>query len=557
MRVDLDNLEQIDGIDEGSEDFATLFNAMNKEDDSALDGGLQEAQIVKITDETVLVDIGQKSEGRLHISEISNENGDLFFNIGDKIVVFVTRRGERFDVSYKKAISLQKNKEKIAELGENYKNAVVEGVISKKVKSGIFVDDNGFEYFIPRSQASSKEDVGKKIKACIIKVNEDSGRIIASRKKYFDVANELQLASAERFLSSPDPLRGVVKHVENFGLFVSVDGVEGLVHFTEITHKGPVKPSKFYQEGDEVFVKAIKFDAEKKRLSFSIKALYEDPWKDIKNTLEVGYTIKATVSNIEDYGVFVDVGNDLEGFLHISEISWDKGFKHPSEKVKLGDELEVEIIEINQDQRRLRVSLKKLQDKPFSRFVTTHKEGDILDGKVQTITDFGAFLNLKEIDGLLHNEDASWDKGKRCKDFLKVGDSLKVKLIKIDHKNERISLSLRELQDSPVQEFAKKHKIDDIVQGKVIDVKDFGVFIDIDGIHALIRNEDIGGIKKDEIKKGEDLTASIVQIDAKQNKVRASMRRVARIKEKEELKNFNANSEMTLGDKLKGQLKLN
>ena len=282
--------------------------------------------------------------------------------------------------------------------------------------------------------------------------------------------------------------KGIVTKIAPFGIFVDVEGIEGLVHYTELSHKGPINPEKKFKLGDKVEVKVLGFDEKKRRLSLSMKALSDDPWTEIEKELEVGYAIKVSVSNIESYGAFVDLGNDIEGFLHISEISWDKNIKHPSRYLKEGQEIDVEIIEIDTKNRRLRVSLKKLLEKPFAQFIKAYQVGSIIKGKVATLTDFGAFIKLGSVDGLLHNEDAYWDKNIKCKDKLKEGDEIEVKIIKIDKENEKISLSQKALLRSPAKEFAQKHKVDEIVKGKVIDIKDFGIFVKIDEMEAKRRN---------------------------------------------------------------------
>ena len=294
---------------------------------------------------------------------------------------------------------------------------------------------------------------------------------------------------------------------------------------------------------------AIGYDKDKKRISFSIKATTEDPWVEIENELEVGDAISVVVSNVESYGAFVDLGNDIEGFLHVSEISWDKNIKHPNQYLKTGQEIVVEVIEIDTKGRKLRVSQKNLIEKPFVRFCKTHKEGDVLKGKVATLTDFGAFVKLGEIDGLLHNEDAFWDKNLTCKNSFKEGEEIEVKIIRIDHQKERISLSRKSLTNSPVGDFSKTHGIDDIITGTIRDIKDFGVFINIqEGIDALIRTADLAPLNKDELQIGDTIEGAISMIDKANNKIRVSVRRLEKIKERESLKEFGSNEKITLGD---------
>ena len=387
----------------------------------------------------------------------------------------------------------------------------------------------------------------------IIKLN-DSG-IVVSRKRYFDVSNKDREEKIKK-MKEAESLQGKVVNVKDFGIFVSVDDIEGLVHSSEISHKNFVNPEKLYKVGDDVVVKFLNYDEDKSKLSLSIKALTKDPWEDIGNQLQVGYTIKAVVSSIQPYGTFIDIGNDIEGFLHITEISWEKNIKKPNNYLEVGQEIDVEIIELDPSNKRLRVSLKKLSDKPFVQFVKKYKEGDILSGDVATITDFGAFIRFGNIDGLLHNEDLSWDKQDKCKNILKIGDNIEVKILKIDKENEKLSLSRKLLLNSPASVFAKSHKVGDIVSGNIVEIKDFGIFVQIDkNMDALIKNEDLFPLKKDELKIGDKVEASIVNIDTNNSKIRLSVKKLARKKEQDKIKSYNNDEKMTLGDILKDRLK--
>ncbi|GAA6939324.1 30S ribosomal protein S1 [Helicobacter pylori] len=538
------------------ENFAELL----KKEETLEKGTIKEGLIVSINenDGYAMVSVGSKTEGRLALSEITDEKGQLLYQKNDPIIVHVSEKGEHPNVSYKKVISQQKIQAKIEELGENYENAIIEGKIVGKNKGGYIVESQGVEYFLSRSHSSLKNDanhIGKRIKACIIRVDKENHSINISRKRFFEVNDKRQLEVSKGLLEATEPVLGVVRQITPFGIFVEVKGVEGLVHYSEISHKGPVNPEKYYKEGDEVHVKAIAYDEEKRRLSLSIKATIEDPWEEIQDKLKPGYAIKVVVSNIEKYGVFVDIGNDIEGFLHVSEISWDKNVSHPDNYLSVGQEIDVKIIDIDPKNRRLRVSLKQLTNRPFDVFESKHQVGDILEGKVATLTDFGAFLNLGGVDGLLHNHDAFWDKDKKCKDHYKIGDVIKVKILKINKKDKKISLSAKHLVTSPTEEFAQKHKTDSVIQGKVVSIKDFGVFINADGIDVLIKNEDLSPLKKDEIKIGQEITCVVVAIEKSNNKVRASVHRLERKKEKEELQAFNTSDDkMTLGDILKEKL---
>ncbi|TLE01885.1 30S ribosomal protein S1 [Helicobacter japonicus] len=541
---------------EGEEEFVSLLQAS---ENRVIEGAIQNGEIVEIGDEYAMVAIAnEKREAKLRVSEITDKDGNVLFKKNDKIEVFVSPSRQGPIASYVKAQKMKRVAEKIAQLADDYKDKVIEAKVIKKNKGGYIMEYDGIDVFMPRRDSAIREDskvAGKTYKVAIIKIDKENNSIIVSRKRFFEIDDEKRKEISNKLLANNAVQKGIVTKIAPFGIFVDVEGIEGLVHYTELSHKGPINPEKKFKLGDKVEVKVLGFDEKKRRLSLSMKALSDDPWTEIEKELEVGYAIKVSVSNIESYGAFVDLGNDIEGFLHISEISWDKNIKHPSRYLKEGQEIDVEIIEIDTKNRRLRVSLKKLLEKPFAQFIKAYQVGSIIKGKVATLTDFGAFIKLGSVDGLLHNEDAYWDKNIKCKDKLKEGDEIEVKIIKIDKENEKISLSQKALLRSPAKEFAQKHKVDEIVKGKVIDIKDFGIFVKIDEMEALIRNEDIYPLKKEEIKLDEEISCVIAHIDEENNKVRASVKKLERQKEKEALKAFsNSEEKMTLGDKLKNRL---
>ncbi|WDL70449.1 30S ribosomal protein S1 [Helicobacter winghamensis] len=554
--INTQELEKI--IIDDNEDFVAMFEQFEKKESARV----SEGNIVAIENNQVVIAVpGEKKEGIVALDEILDAQGNLLFKVGDTLPIVITgRRNEQPIVSYKKAIRKEKVRQYIQSLGDDYKDKIVEGVVVRRNKGGYVVESGDIEFFMPKFAAAFKEGgkiEGKKIKACIINVKPEEDSIVISRKRLFELENTVRKDAVENLLKENGTLEGKVKKITSFGMFVDVNGVEGLVHYTEISYKGPVNPSKLYKEDDIVPIKVLNYDKDKRRLALSIKATAEDPWREVENELEVGDAIKVTVSNIEPYGVFVDLGNDIEGFLHISEISWNKNIQNPEEFLKVEQEIDVEVIEIDSKDRRLRVSLKKLLDKPFEQFAKKHKEGEVLKGVVATLTDFGAFVKLDGIDGLLHNEDAYWNKNEKCKDLMKIGESVEVKIAKIDRQKERVSLTRKGLIATPVDEFAKKYSIDDAVIGTVRDVKDFGVFIKIDDeMDALIRNEDLPPLKKEEIKIGDKVNGVISLIDAQNNRIRVSVRRLERQKEKANLKSFNDNAsdKMTLGDIIKDQI---
>lgn len=557
MAVNETKVQQNDEITE--ENFEELLEASFKK----TDGDLIAGKIVDIKDNEVFVDVDRKSEGILDAGEITDKNGDLLFKVGDTINVVITgSRGGKPLLSYKKALRREKIKEFIENFDENAENILNVKVISFNKGGFVCINSDNVEFFMPRSQAGFKDGksaINKTYKVKIIKINKEEQSIIVSRKKLFDEERKVKKEVISKLLENTDQvIEGIVKKITTYGIFVDVGGVDGLVHYSEISYKGPVNPNSLYKEGDKVPVKVINYDNEKRHLSLSIKAALPDPWDEIKDNLEVGDTIQVTVSNIEPYGAFVDLGNDIEGFLHISEISWDKNIKNPKDFISEGQEINVEVVEINGDDRRLRVSLKNLLPKPFDEFMKKYKVGDIAEGTITTITNFGAFVKIENVEGLLHNEDASWDRNVRCKDLFKIGDNVKVKIIKIDEENQKISLNHKDLEESPICKYAKKHASGDIVTGKIRDIKDFGIFVELgENVDALIRKEDLGSIDPSTLKIGDEIEAAVAFIDEKKNRIRLSVRRLAKQKEREVLNEINSDEKLTLGDLIKDQLSEN
>lgn len=549
---------RMDDIDLGEDfDFEQMLNESfeQAENNSVVDG-----VIVEVNAERALVDVGQKIEGLLPISEITVA-GEVKYKVGDTIpVMLMGNRGERPNISHKKVLQKEKFENFIATYGENFEDVTIEGkIVSIKQRGGFTIEDaNGCEYFMPLAQSYMKTigAIGKTVKAKVIKVNKNQNSIIVSRKKLIEEGKTVKDSKIAEILEKKSPITGTIKKITSYGMFVDLGGIDGLVNYNEISYKGPVNPANYYSEGDTVSVIVLSYDKTKQHLSLSIKAALSNPWEDIKDQLEVGDTITVTVSNFESYGAFVDLGNDIEGLLHISELSWNKNIKNPKEILNIGDEINVEVIELNIEQKRLRVSLKNLQEKPFTKFINEHKVGDTINGKIATLTDFGAFVSIGNVDGLLHNEEASWEPNAKCKNLFKKGDEVEVKIIKIDKEKENISLSIKEIAESPAKKFQDTYKLGDIIKGNVKDIKDFGLFIKLENnLDGLIRTEDFGPLKADEIKIGDEVKAVIINIDTKKNRVRLSVKRLEQQQEREILKSVNDDSSMTLGDIIKDQIK--
>ena len=540
---------------EEEENFAEMFAATEKQQESSR---IVEGEIVEIqADENrALVGVGDKLEGIVNLDEIRGEDGELMFGTGDKIKVMVMGYyNERPKISYKKVLEQQKTIDFIDAHKEDFEEVIIEGVITKKNRGGYVVEADDISFFMPRSLAAFKDGddvVGRKIKAQVVKVDAAENSIVVSRRKLFNEERKKKKEIIDKLMEDDIIVEGTIKKITSYGMFVDVGGVDGLVHYNEISYKGPVNPSKLYKEGDVVTVKAISYDKDKRHLSLSIKAVQPDPWAEVESELDEGDTITVTVSNIEAYGVFVDLGNDIEGFLHISEITWNKNVKNPNDYLTVGEEIDVEVIEINPNTHKLRVSLKRLLPKPFDEFVKNFNEGDVVTGTVTSLTDFGAFVRVGSVEGLLHNQDISWDKNTKCKDVLKSGEEVEVKIAKINAEDQKISLNRKTLLESPIDKFATNNKVNSVVTGTIRDIKDFGVFISLeDGVDALIRDEDLAPLVKEELEAGQEIEAAIAVIDTRRDRIRLSVKKLDYIKNQALLEEINDNSSNSLGDLIK------
>ena len=542
------------------EEFEDFESMLEESLEKTSGGGVTKGIVVAIKGEDIFVDVDRKTEGVLKAYEVTDKDGNITVKPGDEIEVIITgNRGGKPLVSFEKAKRVKKVAEFIENFDENNEVDVEVKIVSKNRGGYICVSKDGVEFFMPRSQSALRDSnslIGKTYKARVFKIDKENSAILVSRKKIIDEERKAKKEVLDQISQTIDVIEGVVKKITTYGMFVDVGGVDGLVHYSEISYKGPVNPSTLFKEGDKVPVKVLSYDKEKKHLSLSIKAAMPDPWLELAESgLATGDVIKVVVNNIEPYGAFVDLGNDIEGFLHISEISWDKNIQNPKDFINEGDEINVEVIEIDTEKRKLRVSLKNLLEKPFDEFKKNYKVGDVVKGSVVTITKFGAFIKIGTVEGLLRNEDVSWDRNETCKDLLKVGDEVEVKITSIDTKEDKISLSKKDLEDSPIAKYAASHKVGDIVKGTIRNIKDFGLFVELEeGVDALLRKEDVSNVE--DLKVGDEIESAIDYLDTKRNRIRLSVKRLSRQKERAVLNEINSENDdnITIGDLIKEQL---
>ena len=513
---------------------------------------------------------GEKRESPISIGEILDIKGDLLYQKGDtiKVVIVGFTKNGTYRISHSKYRESEAVKKYIETNGvDNLIGQTINGYIRRVSPKGYTILYKDMPFFLPHKCAflvnrdGRELDKTKKVRATIVSVHPEKNLIVVSRKKYIKDEIRKRKEMVDEILKQEVVQAKIIKVLKE-KLIVSIDKqIEGYISNDEVSHKGKIHNLyRLFKPGEVVDAKAIGYDEKDRILKLSIKALTVDPWIEIQEQVEVGDIIEVTVSHVLKYGAFVDVGNGAEGFLHVSEISWDKRIESPQKYLKQGDVLEVEVIEIDPEQKRLRVSRKRLLPKPFEVFKQKYKKGDIITGKVVDIADFGAFIQVTDqIKGLLRNRDYDWDRNSTCKDHLKKGDEVEVKITIIDDENEKVWLSRKALLETPTQQFAKTHKVGNIVKGTIRDIKDFGVFVTLDNnVDALIRKEDIPSKQFEELKQGDEVEAVIVHLDPKRDKVRLSITRLEKKRERELLKSINAkNSDKnTLGDILKDKINL-
>jgi len=557
---------------DNNENFADMLdNYLGKEEKEM--NQVIEGEIVEIREDEdrVLIGIGEKREPYIPLSEIKDADGNFIFVKGDKIQLVVTStKGGNYRVSYTKYLEQEATRKYIEEKGaENIDGEVINGSIKSASKRGYQIEQDGVLFFMPHTQAfllkrgekveNRRLQSDKKVRAKVIKVDAAKNLIIVSRKRF--IQNEIK--KRQEFIGKAlqeESVQAKIIAITKDKLIVDVEGMmKGYISSEEISHRGKVNPFRTNRVRDIIDAKIVNYDDKERVFNMSIKAITVDPWLEIQEQIEKGDIIEVTVSNIESYGAFVDIGNDAEGFLHVSEIAWDKKISHPKDFINIGDVIEVEVVEVNPEEHRLRVSRKRLLPKPFDLFKQNFKRGQVVVGKVTNITDFGAFIRIGEVEGLLRNSDYDWTLGSKCKDAMKIGDEVEVKIFDIDMEREKISLSRKALLETPTQVFAKTHKVGDIVKGKIRDVKDFGAFVTIgENVDALIRTEDMTAQNREDFVKGFEVEGMIVTLDTRRDRIRLSIKRLERAKEQQLLKEINAENDdktSSFGDLLKDKLK--
>ena len=544
------------------EDFGAMLDEfMGK---GALQGKVVSGKIVGFDDDMVIVDVGLKSEGRIPVSEFGIQN----LNLGDEIDVFIDRYEDKNGnvvLSREKARREEAwgDLEKSMEKGEH-----VIGTIFGRVKGGFTVDLNGATAFLPGSQIDVRpiRDVtplmGVAQPFALLKMDRVRGNIVVSRRAVLEETRAEQRSEIIKNLSEGQEVEGTVKNITDYGAFIDLGGIDGLLHVTDISWKRITNPAEVLSVGQTVKVQIVKFNTDTGRISLGMKQLENDPWVGVNERFPLGSTFKGKINNITDYGAFVELAPGVEGLIHVSEMSWTKKNVHPSKIVSLSQEVEGVVLDVDESKRRISLGMKQIQENPWKTFADTHKVGDVIEGEIKNMIEFGIFVALNnEIDGMIHTSDLSWDKSSEeaIKDY-KKGMVVKAKILDIDVEKERISLGIKQLTEDPLAAASENIKKGEIVTGIVSAIEEGGIEVDVNGIKGFIKRTDLAKDRSEQKTErfaiGEKVDAKVTTFDAKTRKLTLSIKAREVAEEKAAMEEFGAtNAGASLGDILGDALK--
>jgi len=556
-----------------SETFAELFE-QSLNDIDMTPGAIVDATVVAIEPDFVIVNAGLKSEGAIPRSQFMNESGELAIAIGDSVKVALDAVEDGFG-----ATRLSREKAKRAEAWIDLEKAheeiaVVMGIINGKVKGGFTVDLAGIRAFLPGSLVDVRpvRDVahleGKELEFKVIKLDQRRNNVVVSRRAVLEQENSEEREALLENLVEGQAVKGIVKNLTDYGAFVDLGGVDGLLHITDMSWKRIKHPSEVVAVGDEVDVKVLKFDRERNRVSLGLKQLGEDPWIEIKNRYPVNTRVNARITNLTDYGCFAEIEEGVEGLVHVSEMDWTNKNVHPSKIVSLGDEVEVMVLDIDEERRRISLGIKQCKVNPWEAFSATHSKGGKVSGPIKSITDFGVFIGLDGgIDGLIHLSDLSWSEpGEVAVRNFKKGEDLEAVILAVDPERERISLGVKQLEEDPMGGFLSGTEKGAVVKGTVTEVEPKQALVDLgDGVVAILKASELSRDRVEDARNvlnvGDEIEAKISNVDRKTRQISLSVRAMEESEEKEAMRNLNeAPAEegdvgpTTIGELIKAQM---
>jgi len=551
---------------ENTENFEALLDQSLKKIKN-FEGKVVNGKIISIDHNHALIDVGLKSEGRITIDELRFCDKEKEIKVGDKIDVFVERLEDK---NGEAVLSREKAKKESAFASFDEilkKNKYVDGNIYGKVKGGYTVDVDGVITFLPGSQVDIKpiKDinhlVGQKLSFKVLKIDKERGNIVISRKAFLEESLKKNIKDPKKSLKEGNSVEGIIKNITDYGAFIDLGTVDGLIHLTDISWKRINHPSDFLKIGQKVKVKILKLNPESNKISLGIKQLTKDPWQNIEKKYKEGKNYSGKVSKITDYGAFIELKEGIEGLIHISEMTWDKKKKNPSEIVSIGEKVDVTILELDLDKRKLSFRMKKESSNPWKEYCKKYKKGKIVECKVGNIAEYGIFVNLEEnLDGMIHISDTDWEWDNKSTTKFKTGDTIKAIILDVNEEKERISLGIKQLDDKTFTERIKDIKLKDIITCSVIHVKDNGVKVKLDNnLDGFIEKKNLSIDKSEQNPRryaaNEKLDAMIKKIDKENKIVVLSIKEIESKEQKKIKKEFGSlDSGATLG-KILGEKK--
>jgi small subunit ribosomal protein S1 len=540
---------------ESMDDFSAALAAFEREQAAeaaaveAYGDKVVSATVIKATDKHLIVDVGLKSEGMVPLEQVLDHTGAVKFNAGDVIDVVIEREEPEggYLVSFEKAQRFRVWD--VIEKAANDKTPVM-GTVVSRVKGGLTVDI-GLKAFLPGSQLEIRPVrnldgyLGQQIEVRVIKLNKKRGNVVVSRKEILEEEQTAKRSGTLEQLGEGAVLTGTVKNLTDYGAFVDLGGIDGLLHITDMSWGRLTHPRDLVNVGDEIQVKVLKFDKEKQRVSLGFKQLTPDPWLDATDRYPVGAHVKGRVLSVTDYGAFVELEQGIEGLVHLSEMTWSKRLKHPSKLVKPADEVETVVLSVNPADRRISLGMKQLLDNPWENLTERYPAGTVVEGRVRNLTDFGAFIEIEDgIDGLVHVSNLSWTKRvKHPSEVVKKGEKVKAVVLGVEPQNRRLSLGIKQLQPDVWESFFAAHRVGDIVHGKVLRTAQFGAFVEIaEGVEGLCHiseaGDEPGGPSK--LETGLEHDFKIIKINVEEKKVGLSLRAVGHEASRAEVQDYKA-----------------
>jgi len=510
------------------------------------EGEVVKGRIVSVTKDFVMVDIGYKSEGQIPISEFTTPEGEVEAEVGDQVEALLESREDE-----EGPLMLSKTKASRIKVWEEisyayHNEGVVEGTVVAKVKGGLSVDLGGILAFLPGSQVDlvpvrhTDHLISQNFTFNVLKFNRKRRNVVLSRRTLLEKAKEEAKATLLATLEEDKVVDGIVKNITDYGVFVDLGGLDGLLHITDLSYGRIRHPADLFKVGDSITVKVLSFDREKERISLGLKQLAADPWSMVQEKYPLTTRVTGKVVSLTDYGAFVELEPGVEGLIHISEMSWTRKIRHPNQILTVGDVVEVVVLELDPQRKRISLSLKQVEPNPWEVIGEKYPVGSVIEGKIKNITDFGIFIGIDEgIDGLVHISDISWTKRfKHPSELYKKGQTVQAKVLYIDKENERFSLSIKELNPNPWESIAERYPINSLVTGTITNITDFGFFVEVEeGIEGLVHISELSRDKQKmaALKVGDQIRAKVIHSSPQERRIGLSIRR---LETEEEQKNY-------------------